>query len=88
MKFLSTLILKTQYELGELRRRAYICFKRFVQLENLWLVFLRAKEFKEYPAGKKERLTKIFVTLLGIHQNGTLTSDFLRETGLHFLSAK
>lgn len=88
MAFLKALLLKIKLSLGDLRRHAYVFLRRFVQSENLWLVFLRAKGFGDFPPGKRERITKIFAALLEFHKSGNLLAAFFQETGRHFLSAK
>jgi len=89
MEILKALLLKTPFSFGDMmRRRAYAFLQRFVRSENLWLVFLRSIGFKDFPADKKERGTKIFTALLEIHQNKNLLSSFFRETGRHFMSEK
>ena len=86
--FLKALVLKTQLSLGELRRRAYAYLKRFTTLENLWLVFLRARGFGEFSADSKERKEKIFTALMEFYENGSLLADFFQETRRHFMSVK
>jgi len=88
MKFLSALILKTRFELEERKRRAYAFLKRFAGIENLCLVYLRARGFGELPEVKLERNVKIFTALLEIHENYCLSMRFFKETGRHFMSAK
>jgi len=88
LTFLSALILKIRFELDDMRRRAYAFLKRFRELENLWLVFLRAKGFGDFPKDKKERMVKIFTALLEYHKTGDLLASFFKETGRHFMSAK
>lgn len=88
MRLLSALILKMEFSFEERKRRAFFFLRRFVQLENMWLVFLRAKGFEDFPTEKQERQTKIFSALLKVHQDGSLLTGFLKETGRHFLSVK
>ena len=85
---LRALILKTRFELGELRRRAYAYLRRFADFESLWLVFLRARGFGDFSPDKKERMMKIFTALLDFHQNTNLLAGFFQETGRHFMPAK
>ena len=80
--------MKIQFELGELKRRAYAYLKRFAELENLWLSFLRAKGFGDFPTDKTDSIVKIFTALLEHHKNGDLLAGFFKETGRHFMSAK
>ena len=86
MLFLKVLILKTKYELGETKRIAYIYLKRFTQLENLWLVFLRVREFGYLPTNKKEKRIKIFSELLRIYESKNFMTCFLQETGRYFMT--
>ena len=88
MKLLSALLLKIRFVLGEMRRRAYIFLKRFVRLENLWLVFLRARGFGDFPKNKQERTGKILGALLEQYAGEDFASTFLAETGRHFMAAK
>ena len=88
LNFLSALILKIRFELGERKRRAYALLQRFTSLENLWLVFLRSKGFGGFPADTKERKRAILTSLLEFHRKEQLLSSFLMETGRHFMSAK
>jgi hypothetical protein len=88
MKLLSALLLRLRFVLGEMRRRAYIFLKRFVRLENLWLVFLRARGFGYFPKNKQERTGKIFKALLEQYAGKDFASTFLAETGRHFMATK
>ena len=88
MKWLNALILKVTFAFGEQKRRAYAFLRRFADLESLWLVFLRAKGFGEFPTNKKECMIKIFTALLELHEHQNLLSGFFQETGRHFMSAK
>lgn len=88
MTFLKVLLLKLRASLGELRRRAYVFLRRFVRSENLWLVFLRAKGFGDFPIDRKERTVRIFTALLNFHEEGNFMPGFFQETGRHFMSAK
>jgi len=88
MTFLKALILKIRFELVDRKRLAYAILKRFVQLEKLWLVFLRAGGFGDFPVTQKERTVKIFTALLKFHENKNLTPRFLEETGRHFMCVK
>ena len=88
MKILEALLMKIKISLEERRRRAYTFLRRFIQSENLWLIFLRARGFGSFPTNKRARLAKIFAALLEFHQKGELPASFLRETVRHFLSAK
>jgi hypothetical protein len=88
MRLLGVLILKTRVSLGEWKRRAFLFLRRFARLENLWLTFLRARGFGDFPADKRARLRKIFAALLEFHRNGSLSADFLRETGRRLMSVK
>jgi hypothetical protein len=88
MAILNALIQKIRISLEERRRRAYALLRRFREAESLWLVFLRAKGFLDFPDDKKERDVKIFSALLEIHRSGELLSGFFKETGRHFMSVK
>jgi hypothetical protein len=88
MKLLSALLLKIRFEIGEMRRRAYLLLRRFRRLESLWLVFLRSRGFRDFPEDKKERGIKILTVLVEQHRDKDFAVDFLRETRLHFMSAK
>jgi len=88
MVVLNALLLKVPFSFGDMRRRAYAFLQRFVRSENMWLVFLRSKGFRDFPTDKKNRATKTFSALLKIHQKENLLSGFFRETGRHFMSAK
>ena len=88
MKILSALLLKIRFELGEMRRRAYILLRRFARLESLWITFLRAKGFGDFPRDKKERDVKIFVALLNQRHDKDFAATFLEETGRHFMAVK
>ena len=88
MTLLSALIMKIKYELGDMKRRAYIFLERFVKSESEWIVFLRAKGVRGYPKDKKERTEKIFTALLEYHKGGNLLTDFFREMEHHFMSVK
>ncbi|MDR0303030.1 MAG: hypothetical protein LBI04_12065 [Treponema sp.] len=88
MKLLETLLLKIRFKLGEMRRQAYKFLKRFAGLENLWLVFLRARGFGDFPSEGRERRVKIFTALLEQYQGKDFAANFLRETGRHFMAAK
>jgi hypothetical protein len=88
IKVLCALILKIRFELEDMRRYAYAILNRFVRLENLWLLFLRTRSFKDFPIAKKERTVKIFTALLKYHESKNLISSFFDETGRHFMSLK
>jgi len=88
MKLLEVLLLKIQFELGEMRRQAYIFLKRFVRLENVWLVFLRARGFRDFPSERRERTVKIFAALRKQYMDTDFGANFLEETGRHFMAAK
>jgi len=88
MKLLTALLLKIRFAMSEMRRRAYIFLKRFVRLESLWLVFLRARGFGDFPAGKRERTIKIFTALLKQYADNNFMANFSEETGRLFMSAK
>jgi hypothetical protein len=85
---LNALIQKIRLSLEERRRRAYALFRRFRELESLWLIFLRARGFSDFPEEKQERVAKIFSALLEIHRSENLLSGFFTETGRHFMSVK
>jgi len=86
MTILSALILKIRFEFGDMKRQAYAVLRRFVRLESLWMIFLRARGFGDFPGAGKERTMKIFTALLKFHKN--LISSFFKETGRHFMSLK
>ena len=88
MAILKALLLKIRYSLENIKRRAYAFLKRFRESENLWLVVLRARGFGCFPVRKKERTAKIFIALLELYKDKNFLSDFLRETGRHFMSVK
>jgi hypothetical protein len=88
IKILKALILKIKFSFGDLRRRAYEFLRRFLQSENLFVVFLRAKGVWDFHCDRQKRLKKILKGLLKFYENGSLLSEFLKETGQHFLSAK
>jgi hypothetical protein len=88
MVILKTFTQKLRYSFEERKRRAYALLQRFKDLESLWLVFLRARGFRDFPPDKTERTAKIFTALLKIHRDENILSGFLRETGRHFMSAK
>lgn len=88
IKILKALLLKTRFSFGELRRRAYAFLRRFTQAESLWLVFLRAGGFLDFPENGKDKRREIFTALLKIHQSGDLLASFFQETGRHFMSTK
>jgi hypothetical protein len=85
---LKAFILKLRISLKERIRRAYALWRRFREAENLWLVFLRARGFRDFPADSKERTEKIFTILEKLHKEDNLSSIFFLETGRHFMSAK
>ena len=84
---LNALLFKLRVSFGDMRR-AYAFLQRFIQSENLWLIFLRARGFGDFPEDRKKRAVKIFTALLKIHQDENLMSSFLGATGRHFMSAK
>ena len=88
MAFLKALILRIRFDFDDRKRLAYAIRKRFVRLEKLWLVFLRARGFGDFPVTQKERTVKIFTALLKFHENKNLTLRFLEETGRHFMCVK
>ena len=88
MATLNALILKLRCSFEDHKRRAYAFLRRFRESENLWLTFLRSRGFGNIPARKKERAAKIFTALLKIYKEENFLSDFLRETGRHFMCAK
>lgn len=88
MKLLEAVILKVRAISEEKKRQAYIFLRRFVRLENLWLVFLRARGFGDFPRDEKERRAKIFTSLQRLYAGKEFAVDFLRETGRHFMAAK
>lgn len=88
LRILQALLLKKELALDKIRRRGFAFLRRFVQLESLWLIFLRASGVGAVPADKRGRLRKILETLLEFHRNRNLLASFLQETGRHFLSVK
>jgi hypothetical protein len=88
MAILNALIHKLRYSFEERKRRAYAFLRRFKDNESLWLVFLRARGFRDFPPDKTERTVKIFTALLESHREHNISLGFLRETGRHFMSAK
>jgi hypothetical protein len=88
IKLLSALLLKIGSVASEMKRQAYIFLKRFVSLENLWLVFLRARGFGEFSGNKRERTVKIFTALQKQYADKDFMADFLRETGRCFMASK
>jgi hypothetical protein len=71
-----------------MKRQAYIFLKRFVGLESLWLVFLRAKGFGDFSGDKRERMVKIFMALQKQYADKDFMADFLMETGRCFMGSK
>ena len=88
MVTLKVLIQKLRVSFDERQRWAYALLRRFRDSENLWLTFLRAKGFRDFPPDKAERTAKIFTALLKLHRDKNLLSDFLWETGRHFMAVK
>lgn len=88
MALLNALIRKIRVCLEDRRRRAYALLRRFRDSESLWLTYLRARGFSDFPADKQERTAKIFSSLLELHRLGNLFSDFFEETRRHFMSVK
>lgn len=89
MKLLETLLLNLRIGLGESRRRlAYIYRKRFVELESLWLVFLRGTGFGDFPRDEKERRATIFTALRDQYWQGGFAAEFFEATGRHFMATK
>jgi hypothetical protein len=88
MAILKTLILKIRIELTNINRYAYALLSRFVQLEPLWLVYLRSQGFGDFPVAKKARTVKIFTAILKLHERKNFIPSFFRETDRHFMSLK
>jgi hypothetical protein len=81
-------LLFKRFSLGDIWRQAYVFLSRFIRSESLWLIYLRARGFADFPTDKKMRLEKIFAALVKIHQNNNPTASFFKETGRHFMCAK
>jgi hypothetical protein len=74
--------------MGEMKRRAYILLRRFREMENIWLVFLRARGFGDIGQDKKKRIAAIFTAMREQYHSEGFAANFLKETGRHFMAVK
>ena len=88
MAILKALILKIHVDLTDIKRYAYAILSRFVQLEALWLTYLRGQGFGDFPVAQKARTVKIFTAILKLHERKIFIPSFFKETGRHFMSLK
>ena len=88
MTILKALILKHRLERIAMNRYAYAILSRFVQLEPLWLTYMRGRGFGDFPIAQKARTVKIFTAILKLYENKNFIPSFFMETGCHFMSKK